>query len=68
MRLTLFGLVPEGCVAAECGDRVVGAPLAAPGQPASVLAAVSYPKAGRYIVRVEVSPRKRMLTVITGKE
>jgi hypothetical protein len=56
VRLTFFGLVPQGCVAAECGDWVVEpeAPFAA-GQPVSLAVNATYPRAGRYIVRVEVS-------------
>ncbi|KAL4443899.1 hypothetical protein ABPG75_011636 [Micractinium tetrahymenae] len=55
LRLTLFGLTPPGCTAAECGDFVVessGAP--APGQPARLDVTAVYPKAGRYIARLEV--------------
>lgn len=54
IRVTLFGLAPEGCAAAECGDRVVET-LAPQGQPASLAVAAAYPRAGRYVVRVEVS-------------
>lgn len=54
LRVTLFGLVPEGCTAAECGDRLVDAPLALPGQPAALELSAVYSRAGRYAVRVEV--------------
>lgn len=55
MRLTFFGLSPQRCTAAECGDRTVEAPSTAPGQPATLSATVAYPKSGRYVVRVDVS-------------
>ena len=55
MRVTLYGLAPEGCTAAECGDRVMEAPAAPPGQAARLALSAVYPKAGRYIARVEVS-------------
>lgn len=55
IRLTFFGLAPEGCTAAECGDRVVEAAGAAPpGQPAALAASATFAKPGRYIVRIEV--------------
>ena len=54
LRATLFGLAPEGCTAAECGDRVLEAAVAPAGQPAQLTASVAYPKPGRYVVRVEV--------------
>lgn len=54
LRATFFGLAPEGCTAAECGDRVIEAAIAPPGQPAQLAASVAYPKPGRYVVRIEV--------------
>lgn len=54
LRATFFGLAPEGCTAAECGDRTVEAPVAPAGQAAQLTATVAYPKPGRYVVRVEV--------------
>jgi hypothetical protein len=53
----MFGLHPASCPAgaSECGDTVVDESVAAPpGQPATLGATVTYPKPGRYIVRVEV--------------
>ena len=59
VRATFYGLVPEGCTASECGDRVVEAPAPAPaGQPATLALTATYPKSGRFIVRVEVRGRR----------
>lgn len=57
LRITFFGLAPEGCTAAECGDRVLEAAVSPAGQPAQLVASVAYPKPGRYVVRVEVRLR-----------
>ena len=55
LRLVFFGLPPLGCTAAECGDLTLESPArGAPGQPAHLEASATYPKAGRYIVRIEV--------------
>lgn len=62
LRATFFGLAPEGCTAAECGDRVLEAAVAPAGQPAQLAASVAYPKPGRYVVRVEV--RLHAVTVV----
>lgn len=54
LRATFFGLAPEGCTAAECGDRSVEAPVAPAGQAVQLTATVAYPQPGRYVVRVAV--------------
>lgn len=55
LRLTLFGLTPPGCTAAECGDWAVNSAAASPGQPVSLDVTAAYPKAGRYVARLEAS-------------
>ncbi|KAL4449525.1 hypothetical protein ABPG77_007169 [Micractinium sp. CCAP 211/92] len=56
LRLTLFGLPPPGCRATECGDLAVeSAADTAAGQPARLTVTAAYPRAGRYIARLEAT-------------
>ncbi len=54
LSLTFFGLVPKGCSSSECGDYKEQATMA--GGSGNITALVSYPRPGRYIVRLQVSP------------